>query len=232
MSTRWATPRLVVIDPITAYCGNADTHKTSDVRQALAPLQLLAAKRDAAVIAVSHLNKSASGDPMSRVSGSVAFGAVARSVLLVAADPADDSGRRRYLAPIKNNLGDDKTGFAFSVESVKLPDGIETSRVVFESGSVAIAASELLQTQGQNPEERSQLKEAMDLLSDVLSEGPVLRKTIEKKAREADISDITLKRARTKLRIKHKKMKGTGEYVLCLPQHVDQLDHAGHQFGT
>jgi predicted ATP-dependent serine protease len=233
--------RLVVIDPITAYCGDADTHKTSDVRQALAPLQTLAAEKGVAVLAVSHLNKSASGDPVSRVSGSIAFGAVARSVLLVVADPADDSGRRRYLAPIKNNLGDDKTGFAFSVESVTLPGGIETSRVVFESGTVELAAGELLQAQNQSPEERSQLEEAMDLLSDVLSEGPVLRKTVEKKAREADVSDITLKRARAKLRIKHKKMKGTGEYVLCLPQHVGQLakldqvdqpDHVDHEIGT
>jgi hypothetical protein len=124
---------------------------------------------------------------------------------------------------------------------VTLPGGIETSRVVFESGTVELAAGELLQAQNQSPEERSQLEEAMDLLSDVLSEGPVLRKTVEKKAREADVSDITLKRARAKLRIKHKKMKGTGEYVLCLPQHVGQLakldqvdqpDHVDHEIGT
>jgi hypothetical protein len=74
---------------------------------------------------------------------------------------------------MSNNLGDDKTGFVFSVEIMTLPDGIETSRVVFENGTVAIAAGELLQAQGQSPEERSQLQEAVHFLSDVLSEEPV-----------------------------------------------------------
>jgi putative DNA primase/helicase len=119
--------RLVIIDPISAYCGSADTHKTSDVRQALAPMQQLAADRDVAMLAISHLNKAAGGDPMSRITGSGAYVAVARAAFLVAEDPSDDGKRRRILAPLKNNLGDDKTGFAFSIESVALVEWLAAS---------------------------------------------------------------------------------------------------------
>lgn len=93
--------RVILIDPITAYLGGTDTHKTADVRQALAPLQQLAAETGAAVVAISHLNKSGDGSAINRVTGSGAFVAVARSAWLVAQDPADESGYRRILTPLK-----------------------------------------------------------------------------------------------------------------------------------
>lgn len=102
--------RLIVIDPVSAYLGGADSHKTSDVRAALAPLQTLAAEIAVCVVMVSHLNKG-STDPaaMSRVSGSGAFVAAARSAWFVAPNPRDET--KRILTPLKNNIGDDKTGF-------------------------------------------------------------------------------------------------------------------------
>ena len=125
---------LVVHYPITAHLGRTDSHVTAEVRAALAPLQTLAAETLAAVILISHLNKGGSGDgsAMNRVTGSGAFIAVCRSAWLIAGDPNDAEKRRRILAPIKNNLGDDKTGFAYTIEGVTLPNGIGTSRVVFD----------------------------------------------------------------------------------------------------
>ena len=82
---------------------------------------------------------------MNRVTGSGAFIAVCRSAWLIAGDPNDAEKRRRILAPIKNNLGDDKTGFAYTIESVTLANGISTSRVVFDPIRVHMSADELLQ---------------------------------------------------------------------------------------
>lgn len=48
---------MVVIDPISAYMGVADSHNNADVRSILAPLSELAAKHRVAIVAVSHLNK-------------------------------------------------------------------------------------------------------------------------------------------------------------------------------
>jgi hypothetical protein len=49
--------RLVVIDPISAYCRKADSHKNADIRGLLGPLAELAQRAHVAVFAVTHLNK-------------------------------------------------------------------------------------------------------------------------------------------------------------------------------
>jgi hypothetical protein len=136
--------RLIVIDPITAYMGSADSHKTADVRSALVPLQGLVAQAGAAGLLVSHLNKASEGAAMNRVVGSGAFVAVCRSSWLVATDPQDGERQRRIMTPLKNNIGDDRTGFAFTVEPHYLPDGIATSRIVFDPNPLTVDANDLL----------------------------------------------------------------------------------------
>src|SRR5262249_55729505 len=104
----------VVIDPITAYLGDVDSHRNADVRALLAPLAELAAQRNTAIIGVSHLNKSAGTEVMMRVTGSLAFVAASRAAYLVAQDPENPA--RRFFLPIKNNIGPDSTGLAFRIE--------------------------------------------------------------------------------------------------------------------
>jgi putative DNA primase/helicase len=224
---------LIIIDPITAYCGLADSHKTADVRQALAPLQEVAASTNVAILAISHLNKnSGEGTALNRVVGSGAFVAVARSAWLIAEDPSDESRRRRILTPLKNNLGDDRTGFAFTVEGVELDGGIKSSRVLFEAQPVTVSAEELLSRQAETAEDRGVRSEAEEFLRELLATGPLMTKTVEQKAREAGISSISLKRARARLGVKAKKSEGTGAWVLSLPpQQGDQGDHLDQEFG-
>src|SRR5699024_2823682 len=54
-----AKPKLVVVDPISAYMGETDSHKNAETRAMLAKLADLAARRGVAVVCVSHLNKGA-----------------------------------------------------------------------------------------------------------------------------------------------------------------------------
>jgi putative DNA primase/helicase len=70
--------RLVVIDPISSYMGDANSHNNAEVRGLLAPLSDLAARHRVAILCISHLNKGA-GDAMYRVMGSLAFVAAARA---------------------------------------------------------------------------------------------------------------------------------------------------------
>ena len=133
---------LVVIDPITAYLGETDSHKAADVRAVLAPLGELAAKHGAAVIAVSHLRKSGAGEAMLQVTGSLAFVAAARAAYIIAKDQDDPS--RRLMLPVKNNLGDDQTGYAFRIEATRLPSHIDTSRIAWEVERVTVTADEAL----------------------------------------------------------------------------------------
>ena len=144
LARRVGDVRLIIIDPITAYLGAADSHKTADVRAALAPMQTMAAATGAAVIIVSHLNKGGENTTAkNRVSGSGAFVAVCRSGWLVATDPQDADGKRRVLTPLKNNIGDDKTGFTFTVQPALVGDGIASSRIEFGPESVTVTPEDL-----------------------------------------------------------------------------------------
>lgn len=83
---------LVVIDPVTAYLGQTDSHKNAEVRGLLAPLSELAARHNTAVIGVSHLTKAAGSQALMRVTGSLAFVAAARAAYLVTLDPRTKRG--------------------------------------------------------------------------------------------------------------------------------------------
>jgi putative DNA primase/helicase len=105
----------VVIDPITAYLGEVDSHRNGEVRALLAPLSDLAAQHGTAIIGVSHLNKSAGTEALMRVTGSLAFVAATRAAYLVAQDPENPS--RRFFLRMKNNLGPESAGLAFSIDA-------------------------------------------------------------------------------------------------------------------
>ena len=208
--------RLIVIDPISAYMGGADSHVVADVRQALAPLQAMASELGPAVLMVSHLNKGGgAGGAMNRVSGSGAFVAVARSAWLVAKDPQDESQSQRILTPLKNNLGDDQTGFSYRVESWQSGD-IASSRIVFDPEPVAVSADDLLQRSGPSGEDGSALTEACEFLRQELEDGPKPSKQVDASARDAGVSGASLKRARKELGVKARK-DGDGRWHLELP---------------
>src|SRR5690606_14815513 len=114
-----ANPKLVVIDPISGYCGNADSHVNAEVRAMLSPLADIAARRGVAVRAISHLRKG-EGQAIHRTMGSLAFVAAARAAYVVVRDK-NDSQRRLFL-PIKNNLANDESGLAYSLATRQLVD--------------------------------------------------------------------------------------------------------------
>ena len=106
--------RLIVIDPLMAYLG--DMVKTNDdhlVRRALEPLAEMAARLDAAVVAIRHLNKRVGDDAIYRGGGSIGFTGLARSVLAVGRDPDDHD--RMILAPIKLNVARRPASLAYRI---------------------------------------------------------------------------------------------------------------------
>ena len=105
--------RLVVIDPIAAYCGAVDSHKNSDVRGLLAPLAELAGRYRVAIVSVTHLSKSGGTKAVYRAMGSLAFAAAARAVWAITKD-SDDPERRLFL-PAKLNLARDPDGLAYRI---------------------------------------------------------------------------------------------------------------------
>ena len=97
-------------------------------------------------------------------------------------------------APAGANIGKGgHTGFACRVESVDLPGGISTSKLVFDGGPITVNADDLLK-----PRDNVQ-REAVEFLRRELAKGPRLVRQMETAAKDEGISPRTLRRAREKL---------------------------------
>jgi hypothetical protein len=217
----------VVIDPITAYLGDVDSHRNAEVRALLAPLSELAARHGTAIIGVSHLNKSAGTEALMRVTGSLAFVAAARAAYLVARDPEDEM--RRFFLPMKNNIGPDSSGMAFRIEAAVIQSNagpLNTSRVAWEPDPVTTTADEVMRTQ--TSEHSSALREAEEWLEDTLSE-PAPAADISRMAVAAGISKKTLRRAAESLGIHKEKTGMTGGWVWSLPPKMPKQSEDAQQ---
>jgi len=199
--------RLVVIDPISAFCGMTDSHKNAEVRGLLGPLAQLAAKHRVAVIAVSHLRKG-EGQALYRVLGSLAFVAAARALWIVTRDQTDQA--RRLLTLGKCNLAVEPPGLAF-----RLIDG----QVCFDEGTVTMSADEALQKPDE--EEKSAVQEAVEWLRQALSDGEMKASDIYRLAAENEIAKRTLQRAVSIVGVQKAK-RGSFEkpfWIWSLPEH-------------
>jgi putative DNA primase/helicase len=207
--------RLVTVDPITAYLGGTDTHRTSDVRAALGPLQVLAAQYGVAVVAVSHLNKAGGvGKSVNAVTGSGAFVAAARASFLVVKDEADED--RRLLIESKNNLGH-APGLSYRINQRTLVGGIVAPFVEFEPGTVNKTADEALGA-SISSNEGVAIREAMQFLWTELASAEVPTKEILKLALEAGIAARTLRRAADNIGVMKVKGAFKGGWAWRLPE--------------
>ncbi|MEW6357950.1 MAG: AAA family ATPase [Planctomycetota bacterium] len=184
--------RLVVVDPISAYLGGADSHKNADIRGLLAPLSDLAARHKIALVAVSHFNKASGASPMYRTMGSLAFTAAARAVWCVSREK--DNPERRLLLPIKNNLAKDGTGLAYSLQ--ESPDHPGVAVVAWEPEPVTVTAEEALRNESEGERGDSPIEDAEAWLREALSDGPLPSKDVLRIARENGHSERTLRRAK------------------------------------
>lgn len=219
--------RALVIDPITAVLGNGiDSNSNSDVRAVLAPIADLAAKHNFALIGVTHRPKS-TNSAMNAFIGSIGFVAAPRSAFIVLKDP--EVKNRRFFAPVKNNIGDDKTGFAFIIDSVTT-EGIETSCVTWEQNPIEVDVTALLSQEcagGVNRrEDKSVLEQAKSFLLELLSEQDVHSIDIYKETKLAGISKASITRAKTELGVTAYKENQTGKWKWKLPKKPsEQVDH-------
>jgi hypothetical protein len=216
-AVRQVKAALVVIDPIMAFLsGDVNSNRDQDVRRALTPLKRMAERTGAAVILVRHLNKSQGGNPLYRGGGSIGIIGAARSGMVVGPHP--DSDDLRVLAGQKNNLSLPPRSLAYSIETAQ--NG--SARISYKGFSEATAA-QLLRVP-EDEEEKSALFEAKEFLSSELARTPVTAKAIKKIAREAEISERTLRRAKQVLGVRSEK-ESDGSWTWSLP---DKESEGGH----
>jgi len=204
---------LMICDPVVSAVAG-DSHKNTEVRRALQPIVNLAAKLDVAVLGISHFSKGTAGrDPLERVTGSIAFGALARLVLVTA--KSEDGGR--LLARAKSNIGPDGGGFGYSLEQVHA-DGLEASRVVWGE-PLEGSAKQLLgdaEMVGDSPRD-----DAAEWLTDMLSGAEVAVPELRKQATAAGFSWRTIERAKSDLGVVSERISqgsaGSGRWYWRLP---------------
>jgi putative DNA primase/helicase len=194
---------MVVIDPVTAYLGGEiDSHRTTDVRAALLPLEQFAEEFNVAVLAISHPPKSPSTKALNFIAGSGAFTHAPRLTFMVIEDP--EAPGRNLLLAVKNNLGPKADGLGYSIVSafVGPEQNILTSRIEWDSKPVYMTADEALVATAEKSKAKAR-GEAEDFLRKKMEPGQSYPAAdIEKEALAAGISNRTLRRAGKELGLK------------------------------
>jgi putative DNA primase/helicase len=212
--------RLLVIDPVVSAVAG-DSHKNTEVRRSLQPIVDLAAKTNCAVLGITHFSKGTSGrDPVERLTGSLAFGALARVVWVAAKREDDDQALGvRLLLRAKSNIGPDTGGFEYVLHEADLPQhpGIRASGVKW-GAQLNGSARELLSAAETSYEDSDggSLSEAKQFLRDLLSEGPVATKMIKAEADGAGHSWMSIRHAKTALGVDVRKSGMEGPWVWAL----------------
>lgn len=204
LRAREATPGLLIVDPIVnAILG--DSHKNAEVRQGLAPLVELAGEIDCALLGISHFTKGTAGrDPVERVTGSLAFGALARVVLAAAKKP-EDQGGGRLLARAKSNIGPDGGGFGYSLDVMAVPKypNVQATRVLW-GAALQGTARELLADAEVDSEAGGEQRDAAEWLREVIEEagGHLDAKEAKRLAKDAGFPERTIERAKARAGVK------------------------------
>jgi 5S rRNA maturation endonuclease (ribonuclease M5) len=186
VAVRETTARVLVIDPLSAYLGETDSHRDAAVRGLIAPLAALAERTGVAVLGVMHLSKGTEKRAIYRAIGSIGFIGAARIGLAVAADPERDD--RRILAPLKNNLSSPPAALAYT-----LNDG----RLIWEAGPVSdVDVDALLSGPAADRGER---REAEQWLRDMLADGPKQSRVVQGAAKDVGFAWRTIERAKQRL---------------------------------
>lgn len=212
-ASRIGGAKLLILDPVVAAV-TGDSHKNTEVRRALQPVVELASKLGAAVLGISHFGKGGAGrDPTERVVGSVAFGAVARVVMVAAKVKSPEGEERRILARSKSNLGPDDGGFVYSLDLVEAEPGIQAPRVLWGEALQGAARELIAEPEGQDDDQPG----VDAFLRDLLSDGePVPSKAVKQAAQEVGHAWRTVHNGAKRLGVKITKdgMKGGWNWTM------------------
>src|SRR5262249_1544102 len=156
----------VMIDPVVLVLPTrSDSHKNTETRRGLQPLVELGEKRGIAVIGVTHFTKgSQDREPVERVTGSLAFGALPRCIWRAA---ADDDGQQRRVVRVSSNIGPSGGGIEYTLYQAPLPEHDFLAQRVDWGVQIQGSARDLL-----NATKRSAQSEATAFLTNFLADGP------------------------------------------------------------
>jgi hypothetical protein len=215
--------RNLIIDPLTAYLGNAKAKENAEIRRVLAPLVKLIEETNVLCVANTHLNKGA-GKALYRVLDSIAFVAVGRIVHLVIPD-ADNPGNVKLICD-KTNIGSKPPGLTYLIQGHEITNKegevIATSRISWGTQHINETADEAMGAE----RDLTATDDAIAFLKIVLKDGPMAVTDIDREAHDAcylregqSISQSSpFRAARRALGIVTTKRGLTGGWLWALPE--------------
>lgn len=201
-----AAPRLLILDPIVSAV-TGDGHKSNDVRRSLQPVVTLAQRTGCGVLGITHFTKGTIGrDPVERITGSLAYAALARVVLVAARRKAEDGEDRRVFLRAKSNIGPDDGGFEYHLDRVDVMPHVEGQRVVW-GAPIEGTARDVLNDAENDADDQSDAttSDADDALRRVLGRGPLSKREAESAMRAEGFSTKQTRGARERIGVKVKR---------------------------
>ncbi len=197
---------LVVIDPLMGFLPAKGRSSEGAIREVLTPVVEMAERRDVAVLGVMHVGKEGAGrrTALQTLLGPTVFGALARVVMMTGGGNREMGiegvGRRMVLGVVKSNVG------------VK-PGAVEWSRPVDSAivwhGAAGCSMEEVLERGRRGPERRGALETAVELLRELLADGPVASREVEAAMLAAGVSVATLRRAKEEIGVVSRRASGS-----------------------
>jgi RecA-family ATPase len=224
-------PKLVIIDPLFSYTGKVRLNDDNEIRSITDPLTRLAEKFGCAIVGIRHINKSKGfGDARNAGLNGVGWRAAARSALLVGIDK--ETGETAIVQTKTNLAEKSKKAFGYKIESAQIPletgEFISAPKLYWTGESDLTAETMLSQLRNDTGEEKSEKQDAISFLNTVLNDGEKPVKDIQAEARQIGISEKTLQRAKSALKIKSRKEDfKDGKWFWCLPEGGQVLAEGG-----
>ena len=225
---------LVTLDPITAFMGsnkNFNSHRATDVRSQLSPLQQLSERVDVLFSAITHPAKNSNQKAIDQFIGSQAFIAAARVGHVCTAEyeineetgkpELDESGQpvttgynlftnaRNALRPLMPTLAYQFEGGVVVQQDDSTGEIITAPRVVWDPTPRGVTADQAVATGG-GPGRRREGPNVARFLKNVLAQGPMKQEALAELADAEGISLNQLKRAKREAKVMSEK-KGFGD---------------------
>nr|WP_255679650.1 AAA family ATPase [Methylocystis sp. WRRC1] len=196
--------RLLVVDSLASAIAG-DAHRNNEVRRGLQPVVDLAERHGVAVLGIVHFSKGTQGrNVMERINGSLAFGALARIVLICAVEEKEDGSRRCMFLRGPSNIGPTGGGWTYEIIESAVPghDGIRNTVATFRDPLTGSAQTILNIAEGVGEEGGGgALAGAEAFLREKLKNGPVAVSEIKAHAGAEGFAWRTLERAKGRLDI-------------------------------
>jgi AAA domain len=208
-------PALIVIDPLFAFVGGKkDIYRDNEARTVTTPLAELAQNHGCSIVAVRHLTKQQQ-KAIYAGGGSMAFIGAARSALLFGHDA--NNPQKCGFVHAKCNLAPKGDAIGYRIERT----ADERGRFQWTDKSDLTAEKILATPNASGSGEQTAISEAKDFLREMLRDGRATAEEIYSEAKSAGVSEATLKRAKTALKVRARRAskgnKGDGGWTWELP---------------